>query len=372
MFTSYAIKDPMRSKHDIKITDIDKELHKLWDSLEASHKVRACLFTLVLYTDDGTRVEHFKDLVKEIIEFLPCRIIFISGDHDLNNNFLRTSVSALTSGHGDQMIACDQITIEAGGEYLRRVPFVVTPHLVADLPVYMVWGQDPTKDHEILPYLEKYATRIIFDSECSNCIHSFARTVLDHVRVMKCEVADLNWARAKGWRDVLTQIFNTPGRIYQLANARRLSITFNNKKSDDCRHPDVQALYLQGWLAARLNWKFQSFEKIENNLRITYQNSSGKVTVVLHPEFPDDLPPGSIIKVAMERNGDHFISAAREGKTRSVTVNVATPQHCEIPYTLLLSPLQRGQQLMKEIFYEPASEHYVSMLKSIAEVNLEI
>ncbi len=370
MFTSYAVKDPMRSKNDIKIVDIDKELHKLWESLEATNKIRACLFTLVLYTDDGDRTQHFKDLVTEIIETLPCRIIFIRANHREDENYLRTGVSALTSGHGDQMVACDQITIDAAGEHLKRVPFVVTPHLVPDLPVYVIWGQDPNIDADILPQLEKYATRVIFDSECSDNLHLFARTVARHLESVNCEVADLNWARAKGWRDVLTQVFHNRDRVTQLANSKKINIHYNARKCEKCRHPEVQALYLQGWLAGRLGWKFEGFESSEGNARISYHNTMADTIIHLHPEYVEKLPAGSIMKVEIDSHHEHTFVMKRENLTRIVRCHVSSPEHCELPYSLLLSSLHRGQQLMKEIFYEPSSGHYQSMLKIIAETDL--
>ncbi len=75
---------------------------------------------------------------------------------------------------------CDFIQIEASKQTQSKIPFIILPHLLPDLPLYILWAEDPVQDNPISHEMEKWATRIIFDSEVTDNLPAFARTLLDH------------------------------------------------------------------------------------------------------------------------------------------------------------------------------------------------
>ena len=127
----------------------------------------------------------------------------------------------LPSSKGEFDVACDYIHIETSGSSHERIPFVVLPHILSDLPVYLVWAGDPSKDDPLCYQLEQFANRLIFDSESTDNLPRFAKSVLDQYEKSHCDVADLNWARIESWREMLSMAFYSDDKLKQIENAKK-------------------------------------------------------------------------------------------------------------------------------------------------------
>lgn len=166
-------------------------------------------------------------------------------------------------------------------------------------------GQDPTTEHEILPHLLKFSSRLIFDSECADNLQRFSGRILALADSSPINLVDLNWVRMKGWRDAFDEVFDTPGRLEQLSLAKKVSITFN-ARTNDCFHKGaIQALYLQAWLAAQLQWKLRHLEPGDPITRIIYFNGVNDTEVELRTQVSEAVAPGSILGVDIEGGYDH-------------------------------------------------------------------
>ena len=75
--------------------DIEVELEKIWDSLQGTNKMRACLFNLIIYAKKSQRMSYLNEMVKKTIEKFPCRIIFATYDEACSSHDLKTAVSVL-------------------------------------------------------------------------------------------------------------------------------------------------------------------------------------------------------------------------------------------------------------------------------------
>ena len=266
---------------EIPIANIESELVRLWDDEKNKKRIKACLFNLIIYTHDERRANYMREIVNSILEKFPCRIIFIQGDTNPSKDYLTAGVSNVSIGKGDSSFGCDQITINVSANKLQRIPFIVLPHIIPDMPVYLLWGRDPTAENDILPFLLQFANRLIFDSECTNNLQQFSHKMLEKIDTVKAEIMDLNWGLISGWRDVLSQTFDTHDRIHQLNFSKVIQIGFNNKKTEFCQHSVIQAIYLQGWLAAQLNWKFLSIQIADQSYRINYSNGINEIILTL-------------------------------------------------------------------------------------------
>lgn len=351
----------MNTSKNIPINQIEAELTRLWEAEGKTNKIKACLFNLIIYTDEKRRTEYFWDVVHKVIEKYPSRIIFIEGGHP-DPNHLEVSVSNLRINKKGALIACDQITIEAGAAMQERVPFTILPLLIPDLPVYLLWGQDPTRENTILPQLLGVANRLIFDAECSKNLPTFSKKVLEQMEAMPGDVMDINWALTSGWRDVLAQIFASKAKHEQLKRFRSLKIVYNDRSTEWIHHRDIPAIYLQAWLASQLDWKATSI----TDDTLTYASQEGPVTVQLVPLTREEIFPGSILSVEFTSHDDQCISVQRQGKLAKVAVHISTLQQCDLPYTLPLPDFRQGIAFLREIFFEKTGDHYKQMLKTIA------
>ncbi len=360
---------------DIQIPDIEKELDRLWDSKKSDKDTKACLFTLIIYAHETRRVNYLQELITTILDKFPCRIIFIQGEKNSTSSFFRVKVSNVVSGHQQAMggtnIRCDQIIIESSHDQLFRVPFVVTPLIVPDLPVYLLWGQNPFEERDIFPYFQRYAQRVIFDSECSDDLKLFCKEMLTNLDALKMEVMDINWALVSNWRDLLGEIFDTPEKLEDLKCCKSIVIQYNGSKTSTMQHPEIRALYLQGWLAGALKWKYQNTEHFQSSAVLSYFGPIHPVVVALTPQQIPELPPGAIfsIEITTTTGVNYFIS--RKDNMQQVILHVSHQNTCELPFTLALPNVHKGLSFMREIFFCALGDHYKETLKMLTKLDFK-
>lgn len=328
-------------------------------------KQKASLFNFVIYTHDKRRVPYFHSLAEAVIRKFPCRIIFIKGD--TRNEEFETKKSLITVGP----IACDHIEIHAGGSHLAQVPYYILPHLEPDLPIYLLWGQDPNSDSEILPLLVKYASRLIFDTECAEKLQSFSGKFLKNQGSFPCQVLDMNWARLAGWRRAIASALDSQERIEQLRGAKEVEIIFNSSKTDEIHHTETQADYLQAWLATRLGWKHKASKHEKEETHLDYTSEKNGVRIRIVPKEVKTFSPGSVISFFVKTYDQHEFRIERDsGHSGQVIVNISSKTRCLIPTTLPLTTQTKGSSYIRELLYAHPSHHYTEMLEIISNENL--
>lgn len=349
----------MNTAEDIQIANIESELSSLHEKQKSLSLIPACLFNLVIYSEFGERNPDLQQIIPALIAKFPCRIILIQENKDQSQNYLRVSVS--TERVGD--VVCDQILIEATSQYLNRVPFIILPNLVPDLPLHLLWGQDPTTDTIILPQLISWADRLIFDMSNEQNPKDFSSHILKLMSLHPhIDFVDINWILINGWRKVLKQVFNSPASIQQLQQCASIQITYNNRDL----FPDnrIQSLYLLTWLASQLGWTIQEYHNEKGSYQFTCQESGNEFTAMFLPEIDLSLNPGTVLALDISSRDDHFFTISPVAQLPKVVVHTSSLDTCRIPFTLPLSSLKPGCYYVKELFMSPASDHYKSMLKN--------
>ncbi len=330
---------------------------------------RPCLFNFIVYTQEMRRIDYFQEVIQTVIEKLPCRIIFIQAQTQTSKDSIHTKVSTLSASKDEEGIQCDYIQINAEGSYVSRVPFVILPYIVPDIPIYLLWGQDPTFQNDILPHLEKYATRLIFDSECTDDLAQFSHRLLQKIQKLTCDVMDMNWARCQGWCQALGHAFDNPDRLDHLRHMKKIVLTYNLVPTSCFYHHQIQAIYLQAWLATQLHWKFRSVNSLDGIT--TYEYSLGRkiMTVELRHSTEETFAPGAILRCEIELEDDHHVDFERlPNHPIQIIARVSHRETCDLPYYLPLLTRNRGFTFVKELLYAPTSKHYLSMLHSIAKL----
>lgn len=349
---------------NISTADIQKELSRL--SVQSSCEgTKACLFNLIVYTHEPPRTQYFKEVIKMIMMQFPCRIIFIEGNLSSKENHLQVKVTTEKTENG-RGIVCDQISIQASSQQINRVYFLLLPLFVPDLPIYLLWGQDPTTEYTILPHLQHFATRLIFDSEATEDLQQFSLDMLNQINSSSIPIVDMNWARISGWREVLAEVFDSPERFEQLASAKNIKIIYNDRLNDLFFRPATQAIYLQAWLSARLGWQFQKAEKNNDAQVLFYQSLQTSRTIQLIPQTHQNFEPEEILGIEIE--GSDYECHLQRLSIDQVRVQASNQYQCELPFILLMPTLRSGRSYMQEIFYQEVSAHYVPMLKLISLV----
>lgn len=358
------------STNEVQIPNIELEIAKLSAEGQKKGEIHACLFNLIIYSQNIHRAAFLKEVIQAITETFPCRIMVIECDQETKIQQLKVNVEHEVVKKDGSAITCDRINIKCSANFLNRVPYILLPHLVPDLPVYLLWGQDPSQENEILPYLQTFASRLIFDSDSSNDLCAFCRKMLSDRHLAKLHVTDLNWSSLTSWRKILYQVFDSEEKIQQLRTSREILIRYNSRASDVYQHTERRSIYLQGWLASQLNWKFISSSRERNRIILTYHNGVGETKIILEGKSTDELIPGSIVGIEISTIDDYQYFLTRKGLQPFVVAHISSKTSCALPVTFPLQHSQKAPSFIKEMLFVPCTGHYWNMLRAIEPLKI--
>lgn len=353
---------------------IEKELDRIWDALSSpqadakSRKMRASLFNLVLVTDKNKREAYIRGLAQKVIEKFPSRILFVTIDRESKEDILTAKVSVMSQGEEMSDIACDLIECEVTSASVVRAPFLLLSHLLTDLPVYLLWAEDPILDNPLSYQLERFSTRLIFDSETTANLPLFAKSLLHHYSTSHCDIADLNWARTENWRSLILGTFHSPERLAELSEARTIKLIYNATPTDFFCHTRIQSIYLQGWLALRLGWSLKECEVTSEKIFFHYDSPSNlPIEIELVPEDHPEVAPGGIASFELSTyGGQHFLFVRNPEASYQITLFISSRERCLMPIQFLFSKGGIGQTLVKEIYKRETSAHYLELLEYLS------
>ncbi len=355
----------------VQPADIQATLNKIWESLETKSVARASLFNLIFFTQKNSRTPYFQKIASKVVEKFPSRVIFISVDKNAKEDFLKTEVSILSSSKGEFDVACDYIQFEAAGASQARIPFIVLPHILPDLPVYLVLAEDPSKEDPLTLQLEQFAQRLIFDSESTDNLPRFASSILKHYELSHTDIADLNWARTESWRDLMSMIFYSPQRLQQIQRAKSLNITFNAHESQFFCHTRIQAIYVSTWLACQLGWKFLNLRFDKDLLIFNYQTPASNVEITLAASDIATLPPGLILDLELTTlDSQKFSFNRNREQIHQITIQISDATMCALPAHYFSTKVESGHSLVKEIGHRGTSSHYLKVLQQITQMQM--
>ncbi|MBS0604098.1 MAG: glucose-6-phosphate dehydrogenase assembly protein OpcA [Verrucomicrobia bacterium] len=358
------------SSRPVSPADIQNELNRIWESLETTNVARACLFNLIFYTQKNHRTPYIQRIAQKVVEKFPSRVIFVTVDKAAKEDSLKTEVSIMSSSKGEFDVACDYIQIDTSGTSNERVPFVVLPHILADLPVYLVWAEDPSKDDPLCYQLEQFANRLIFDSEATDNLPRFASSILQHMEKSHCDIADLNWARIESWREMLSMAFYSDDNFSQIQKSKKITVTYNAQETAFFCHTKIQAMYLQAWLGGQLGWQFKSVRKEKDALLFTYQAGANPIEISLSSAQHAELPPGLILSVDIETADEQQFSFHRHHKLlHQITFQHSTRDQCNLPSHYIFTKAESGHSLVKEICHRGTSEHFLKVLNLVKNMD---
>ncbi len=326
-----------------------QQIKKINDRQGSGH---ACLFNLIVYTEQPRQTEYFKEVVQLITQLFSCRVVFIQGHPQSKEEALSLKI-----------VQEDQIFIEASGKEINRVYFLLLTLFVPDLPIYLLWGQDSTAG-SILPHLRPFATRLIFDSESTQNMGRFCEDILTIIHSTSLDVIDLNWVRTRGWRNILAHVFDSPERFKQLQTAHNIKIFYQDAPNNASFHPASRALYLQAWLASCLNGNLKTYEEKDRALTLQYETEGKKQEIHLLPHLEEHFAPEEILALEILGENEYTCEIKRTSMDQ-VKVKAYNQFQCELPLTLLMPTLRSGRSFIQEVFYQKMSAHYLPTMELI-------
>lgn len=332
---------------DIPVTpkEIEPKLLEIWNTLSKKDTNRASLFNLIVYTSISERSEYIEQIIEKVHETFPCRTLLVTLDERVSS--IETTVSIFTPLEEDPSIACEEIHFRFSEKELEKATFLLLPHFLPDLPIYVLWTEDPKKHPSLLQDLAKIATRVIFDSEAAEDFSHFVPTLLDLKESSSIDLGDLNWARTQGWRELLASTFQSQERLKMLEKVDQLTLSYNAVKNPFFSHLKIQSLYLVSWLSSTLEW-----------------GPLPKIT--LKEETFPDLHAGAIMSLEISsQEGTSFQAVREEKMPHQVKIHLASNTSCALPVSYLLDPFTVGQSLVREIYTRGMSAHFFASLSTL-------
>lgn len=326
--------------------------------------VRASLFNLIAYQPHRYGHYALNEVLENITSKLPCRSICISMDPSARALKIESIIHTLQKDA--YPITCEQINIVTAGADLAKVPFALMPHLLPDLPIYLLWGQSPLADQTILPALQKFATRLVFDAdEEGGDWHEFSTRMLEHLQKSPLDIMDVNWALIGAWRDAFVRLFYNPQAIEQLSYSQKLSLIYSGAVA---KRDATESIYLCCWLAAQLGWTFRSFSEKAEGFFLEYSHARGSVEVVIAPQAQQAGGETALLSVDITTGNQTHYHLKRHLQGSTATVHISRSDSCDLPFTLPLPTLWRNLTYMKELFHYTAGSHYRNMLYQLASL----
>lgn len=283
---------PLGARTHIDVRAIERELSQLWQRIaegedgEPGHAVtRTCALNLIVVTRGGRVAERATATLAKLTARHPNRAIVISAAPGSQKDVLDAwaQLHCLMPAPGRPQVCGEQISIEAHGPAVDRVPGTILPLLVADVPVMLWWPLGEPFDDPRFTRFADLVDRAIVDSSTFDAPEAGLARMAGWL-ASETRISDLSWSRLTPWRELTAQFFDAPAQAAHLAEIRRVTVHYEARPGQS---PDPsQALLLVGWLASRLGWRATT-EHDAGTIRLMDRTGS-EVLVELRQAEPKD------------------------------------------------------------------------------------
>lgn len=369
MNTSIPVEDLLAGeKIPVGVSEIDKELVTLWQATAntPAEEARVAVtlvrvLNLLTYVEGEDRADEVSDEIRRITGRHPCRSILLicTGDATAPSS-LNAWVSAhchMTSKSGRQ-ICSEQISIAAAGAAVNTMHSLALQLLISDTPVFLWWTAAQPFEDPVLAHLADHIDRLIVDSAVfkdpvGSLIKMAGLGELARPTVLRRAISDFNWTRLTTWRESTAQFFDLPSYRSYIQGLSGLEIAYAVRPGD-APNP-VQALLYAGWLASRLDWKFDGAEQGNDNtaFNIHLRRDTHAITVHIKPveTTEDNAPSGGIsdVRLIATRPGHAQFRITRNAAEQCATTSVSLGGIEPTLRTLIYVEPEEGELLNQEL-----------------------
>lgn len=308
----------------VAVEYVDSQLNELWrDVAEAAQAkggaqavTTAQVLNLVIRARSYEAANTYVESIERITGRHPCRVIVAATDPIETDMPVQAwvSIHCQLPPSGGRQVCCEQVTVAAGGESVRRLPAAIIPLLLPDLPVFLWWPQGDPFDEYVFRNLADSLNRLIVDSATFENPEGTLAKMAGGIKSQwpKVAVSDVNWGRLTPWREMVASFFDPPAMHPYLERISRVKLEYAQPTDRRATVNRTQALMLAGWLASRLDW-----ESGENAYQLTHSETShvpaahislrsGKrpISVDIHASPWDAVCDGDLCSITIEISGE--------------------------------------------------------------------
>jgi glucose-6-phosphate dehydrogenase assembly protein OpcA len=266
---------------EVPVSQIDKELRKLWEQDEA--RTNASLMNLVVYSEKHGALLENSAVIRELTREHACRAILVEIDRDEAVPSIRAWVTAHCHlAHGMKSVCCEQIALFLTGRVTGRFRNTVFAHLNSDLPL-VFWWQGELSDI-LTERLVSVVDRLIVDSSSwKDPAASFKR--IEEAAQINTDLIlqDHAWTRTWQFRLAIASIFDDPVAQQALPSLDTVELAYHPQHRNS-------ALHLLAWLAVQAGWC-----KRESGGRFAFETAGGNPLNILLQENPEGPALSSLV-----------------------------------------------------------------------------
>ncbi len=339
-------------------------------ALDTSSILKACLFTLIVYSKDFEQYTRSQKIIRLISKKCPCKILFVHIDGSAKDLFQKEHIFFKNSSQTASNSMSELISFQISQDQLHKMPFSLLPEIAPDLPVYSFVADSPKEHEHIFTMLMPYLQKIVFDPIHINNYSHFSQEILSSTHFEK--YIDINWLKIKPWREAIWRIFEE--KIDHIKYASNITIRYSKSPiSSENVTLNTQAIYLQSWLSVSLDFTLSHIKKSEEGLHLFYKSGSSALEIDIIQYDCSFLEEGSVISIEINGiNNTHYL-IGHESDDRHIVVHSSSSDRCEMPFVLFVGSFQRGHIIIDELFRSlNSSSRYSLMLKELMSQRMAI
>jgi len=299
--------------NSLDVEAIERMLADLWKQTAGDNQtsgddavLRARAADLMVFLKGGSLLSDTQQVVSELASFHPCRALLMAGDRKAPARDIEMYVSAFCASQkrsDSRNLCCEGITLTAHGSFVSELPSAAVPLLVPDLPVFLWWREELGAEEKVFSQLCLAADRVVIDSA------DFQDPPSDFVAVARLVtrsgdeaivLSDINWARLTEWRASLANFYDVEDYRADLDQITEVRICFVAETGKTLA-VSSQALLIAGWLASRLNWKFDgTMEMQPQGLAFRFRRDNRLINLSFNEVHRPAMKSGRLVEIELE------------------------------------------------------------------------
>jgi glucose-6-phosphate dehydrogenase assembly protein OpcA len=244
----------VRTAHASGLHAVTRELNELHRAMLRvggdDQAVRLSVLTLVVACVDEAWADVAADVVALIAARAPARAIVVVADRNAAPHIEADLSLQCSAVSGRQQVCAELVRIHVGGETALHLGSVVTPLLLADVPMYLWLAGAPPLEQALHSSSLEQCERLILDSSLYPDTEGTLSAIATAVRGREhaVPVADLAWARTVQWREQIARSFDRPEIRPFVGDVEDVAV-----RSEAAPPPGAsEGRLIAGWLRSRL------------------------------------------------------------------------------------------------------------------------
>ncbi len=293
---------------NVALESAERELARLWsDETKRSGAPRIGLMTVVAMVSEPGLLDRANHVVAELVAAYPSRTI-VAVCRDAAEAEITANVSLHRAKPGGGTCG-DAIVLEAAGGGREWLPDNIERLALTDLPVCLWWVGDLPDFDRLFDRLVGGADLVVVNSGEMDLRDLEKLSSIVDLSRDRFALSDLAWFRLRPIQELVARFFDGAAGAPLLSGLSRVTIDFAPLDRGMPGAPidvtSTEAGLFFGWMAYVLGLPIEAPKWSRGEGRAEVSLGGFQASFVRHPR--SDVPPGSVVRLALESAGGRFV-----------------------------------------------------------------